>query len=307
MSHANRILPVLRTAKGSARRVAANVWQRRHRNFLLILNFHRISPELRWGETDGGTWTSTRDLESELEFAKNEFQIIPLERAIQQLRSCALHGRNCAITFDDGDETLAQYAQPILARLGVPATFFVNSAYFSGDGHYCFTILDSFLARGIQPQTASGDRTTLRNTTDPTVYRQTRERVERSPERASLPPRRCVSPEWLAGLDGDQFTIGAHGHEHQRFSMMGEQWQRDDLKANVAFLAQFKAFRPWLAVPFGRKHDMDASTGKIAAELELTVFGSEGGINLHDSEVLRRIPADGAKVKALAMCAMAGW
>lgn len=302
-----QVRPMLHVMKAGARRCAAQLWWFSHRDFLLIFNFHRISPQLHEGETSSGTWTSAHDFETGLRFAANEFTIIPLQNAVHAIAKGSLRGRNCAFTIDDGDESVANYALPILTKLGIPATLFVNTAYSSGDGHYCFTILDAFLARGIQAETAAANRAILRNTRDPEVYQRIREKIEESPERSTLPPRRCVSPEWLSTLDGNQFTIGAHGHEHQRFSMMGPEWQRRNLDKNMEVLRGYKAFRPWFAVPFGRKHDFDRHTEKLAAELGLLIFSAEGGINLQNRSPLRRIPADGALVEKLAMHAMAGW
>ena len=111
--------------------------------------------------------------------------------------------------------------------------------------------------------------------------------------------KRLVSPEWLSGLDRDLFSIGAHGHEHQRYSMMSPAWQRNDLRENVRRLSAFPAFQPVFAVPFGRAHDWTWETVRIAREEGLEVVMAEGGINLSAGPFYRRISCDGKVVAPL--------
>jgi peptidoglycan/xylan/chitin deacetylase (PgdA/CDA1 family) len=110
---------------------------------------------------------------------------------------------------------------------------------------------------------------------------------------------RIVSNRWLEKLDAQQFAIGAHGHEHQRFSMMSREWQEEDLDQNVEILSAFSAFRPLFAVPFGRSHDCSGETVEVANGHGLKVLMSAGGLNVGPERCYRRVPSDGSAVPAL--------
>jgi peptidoglycan/xylan/chitin deacetylase (PgdA/CDA1 family) len=60
------------------------------------------------------------DLERQLRYLKRRFRIVPLQALAAGGRPGAL-----ALTFDDGLRSNVEVAYPILAKLGIPATFFV--------------------------------------------------------------------------------------------------------------------------------------------------------------------------------------
>jgi peptidoglycan/xylan/chitin deacetylase (PgdA/CDA1 family) len=194
---------------------------------------------------------------------------------------------------------------PLLERRGIPATFFINSAYFEGNGHFWCTTLNwlrhkaSLIGRGETEEELERTSKLLRWTTDPVLYGLLRAEVQRLGAEAGVPRRQCVSPIWLEKLNPDLFAIGAHAHEHERYSMMSEEWQIVDLRKNVECLRQFTAYRPMFAYPFGRKGDFDQTTIRIASEMGLSVWGADGGINLRHEGIGLRIPADGLRTDAL--------
>jgi peptidoglycan/xylan/chitin deacetylase (PgdA/CDA1 family) len=115
---------------------------------------------------------------------------------------------------------------------------------------------------------------------------------------------RLLPTQWLANLDGEQFAIGAHGHEHQRFSMMPLEWQLHDLRENVRVLSQFRGYRPVFAVPFGRSWDLTRETIYIARGQGLEVVLADGGINLGAGNSYQRIPSDGQIIRRLVAAEM---
>ena len=115
---------------------------------------------------------------------------------------------------------------------------------------------------------------------------------------------RLVSQTWLAGLDGEQFALGAHGHEHQRYAMMDPRWQRQDLGRNLDLLRQFRAFRPVFALPFGRPIDWTPETLRVAEESGVDVVFADGGINLPGAFPNQRVPADNLAARDVTRMAM---
>ena len=63
---------------------------------------------------------------------RRHFNVIPLIQAVERLQSGVLPARALAITFDDGYANNEQIAAPILKKLGLPATFFIATAYLDG-------------------------------------------------------------------------------------------------------------------------------------------------------------------------------
>jgi peptidoglycan/xylan/chitin deacetylase (PgdA/CDA1 family) len=64
-------------------------------------------------------------MRSQLEFLRRHFHVLPLEDALQRLRSGTLPDRAAALTFDDGARNIATHAAPILRDLGLPAAVFL--------------------------------------------------------------------------------------------------------------------------------------------------------------------------------------
>ena len=250
------------------------------------------------------------DFATEVDYLTAEFEIMPLHDAIARLDHGVLRGSCAALTFDDGDASVSQYVAPMLRTRGLPATFFINSAYLDGRRSYWFPIL-SYLCtvedpklREALPVELKEKALQLRATNDPIFYREVRDRIE---QLASLLPNlaaRLISTEWIEKLDGEQFAIGAHGHEHQRFSMMPSEWQLDDLRENIRVLSQFQAYRPIFAVPFGRPWDWSNETIRIVRDQGLEVVLADGGLNVGPRETYRRIPSDGRTIRRLVATAM---
>jgi peptidoglycan/xylan/chitin deacetylase (PgdA/CDA1 family) len=219
-----------------------------------------------------------------IDYIASSFQVMRLSDAIALLEEGKLKGKVAALTFDDGDASLQGYILPVLQEKGLPATFFINSAYYKKPSTYWFPVL-SYLnsADETHPEWTEELReqaSKLRNTQNPAFYNDVRERVEALAHLVPGLDARLVPAGWLARLDSRQYEIGAHGHEHERHSMMSEDWQAGNLDKNVRFLSQFAAFRPVFAVPFGRPWDWTPATVSIARERGLKTVLSHGGAML---------------------------
>jgi peptidoglycan/xylan/chitin deacetylase (PgdA/CDA1 family) len=70
------------------------------------------------------------------------FNVLPLDEAVAALERGSLLARALAITFDDGYADNATVALPILRRLGLPATYFVATAFLDGGRMWNDTIIE---------------------------------------------------------------------------------------------------------------------------------------------------------------------
>ena len=95
---------------------------------LAILTFHRVLPEPDplVAEVDAATFEQLMSL------LKKEFTVLRLGEACARLAQRSLPARSVCITFDDGYADNEQVALPVLARLGLPATFFVATGFLGG-------------------------------------------------------------------------------------------------------------------------------------------------------------------------------
>lgn len=76
------------------------------------------------------------------------FQVLPLDKAVMQLRAGTLPAGSAAITFDDGYADNATNAMPILKRHRLTATFFVATSFLDGGRMWNDTLIEAI--RGCQ-------------------------------------------------------------------------------------------------------------------------------------------------------------
>jgi peptidoglycan/xylan/chitin deacetylase (PgdA/CDA1 family) len=96
---------------------------------LLILTYHRVLAEpdpLVSGEPTG------QHFREQLEILERSCTFLPLSTALERVREGTLPRGAVSITFDDGYRNNHAVALPILRELGVPATFFVATAFVTG-------------------------------------------------------------------------------------------------------------------------------------------------------------------------------
>ena len=110
---------------------------------LSILIFHRVlsKPDpLIPGEPDAVAF------EARMRWLASSFRVMPLIEAARRLRDGTLPFNAACITFDDGYADNATIAAPLLAKLRLPATFFVSTGYLDGGRMWNDTVVESIRA-----------------------------------------------------------------------------------------------------------------------------------------------------------------
>lgn len=110
------------------------------RGRLSVLIFHRVLPKpdpIFPGEVDARTFDAI------CRWMKSWCNVLPLDLAARQLQDGTLPQRAVAITFDDGYADNRTQAQPILARYGLPATFFIATDFLDGGRMWNDTVIES--------------------------------------------------------------------------------------------------------------------------------------------------------------------
>ncbi|GAB4311631.1 MAG: hypothetical protein Kow00127_01660 [Bacteroidales bacterium] len=236
---------------------------------------------------------------------KEHYPVFSLNNGLRLLRSGQLRETVVAITFDDGHRLVQTDAVPILEKLRIPATIFINTAYLEGKlpgywfniGNYLLN--DPELSRKV-PEDLASKMTRLRETDNPEEYRRLREEVESLAELLPENINFYVDREWLQNVDPGLINVGLHGHEHQRFSMMPYSWQKNNIEKCYIELAELPGFVPLFALPFGKPSDCNPETIEIVREHKLEFIYSYGGYNAwYHQAAINRIPADGRDIRQI--------
>src|SRR6267143_1774593 len=107
---------------------------------LSILIYHRVIAEadpLVPGEV------CAREFDWQLTVLGRWFRVLPLLEAVARLRNGELPVRAACVTFDDGYADNVTTALPILRRHGVPATFFLATAFINGGRMWNDTVIET--------------------------------------------------------------------------------------------------------------------------------------------------------------------
>jgi len=107
---------------------------------LSILIYHRVIAEpdpLVPGEV------CAKEFDWQLKVLGRWFRVLPLTEAVARLRDGTLPVRAACVTFDDGYADNVSVALPILEKRGVPATFFLTTAYINGGRMWNDTVIET--------------------------------------------------------------------------------------------------------------------------------------------------------------------
>jgi len=107
---------------------------------LSILIYHRVIAEpdpLLSGEV------CAKEFDWQLRVLGRWFRVLPLGEAVARLRDGTLPVRAACVTFDDGYADNVTAALPILRRHGLPATFFLATAFIDGGRMWNDTVIET--------------------------------------------------------------------------------------------------------------------------------------------------------------------
>jgi peptidoglycan/xylan/chitin deacetylase (PgdA/CDA1 family) len=211
---------------------------------LLILIYHRVLPEqdpMRQGEPDA------HEFERQMALLANHFNVLPLVDAVERLQSGRLPRRSACVTFDDGYADNAEIALPILQRWGIPATFFISTAFLDGGRMWNDTVIES-VRRASGPELDLGSiglgcytienwsqrRQAVSQLLSTLKYLPLDERLERVAQvadsaSAALPERMMMSSGQVKALSNAGMDIGGHTVNHPILTSIGNEAARREI------------------------------------------------------------------------------
>lgn len=261
----------------------------------MIINFHQITEKFDPQYHLKGTWTNINEFDKLLIQLKNKFKIVPLYEGIKIVKENRLSEKLISITFDDGDQSVKNVI-PVLKRLNIPVTFFINTAYLS-NREYGYSLLNYLQDKREMFENKFDylidNFSVFRNTLNKEFYQNYRSKFLELRSLIKDKVNFFIDESFLTDLDDSLFDLGLHGHQHERYGMMSLDWQQNDLKKNIEILSSFKNYKPIFAVPYGKPWDWDDNTVRAAFQFNLDIVFHDSGINFKKEVGFKRVPADG--------------
>lgn len=214
---------------------------------LSILIFHRVlaAPDPLFPEEPDAI-----RFESILRSLRGGFEMLRLFDAVQALREGSLRPNSLAITFDDGYADNQQIAAPILARLGLHATFFVADGFLDGGRMWNDTVIEALrhtslpaldlsdLGLDVHELATTADRRRAIDRLLPAIkYLPTTERQRRVEEIAKrcgarLPNDLMMTTSQLQDLHRSGMAIGGHTVNHPILCSVADDEARREIARN---------------------------------------------------------------------------
>lgn len=213
---------------------------------LSILIYHRVLPEpdpLREGDPDAAAFRW------QMQLLARHFNVLPLHEAASRLRDGTLPARAACVTFDDGYADNCTVALPILKEVGIPATFFIATAYLDGGRMFNDTLIElaARLPAGVcdlsdaglgsqQIATVADRRALAAKLIGQFKYRSADTRLPAAEALAAafgvaLPDDLMLSTAQLLALHRAGMSIGGHTHTHPILAQLDPVSARDDILA----------------------------------------------------------------------------
>ena len=263
------------------------------------------------------------EFKSDVDFFLQDFEPVSLSDIVDALNGKRTFRRpSFHLTFDDGFREMHEVVGPVLQRAGVPATFFLNTAFLDGGGlahHNALSLLVDKLQSREAPLTAaalrhlksllppaSGEPPALAASILSIPYAR----------RAMLPPLAealqvdldayvrdrppYLTSQEIAALLAAGFTIGAHSHDHPYYADLPLSQQLSQTQLSLQTLdarygLKWKAF----AFPHSDYGVEDSFFNSVFSEPLLDVtFGTAGLVAHRHPRNIERVRMEGSAASA---------
>lgn len=235
---------------------------------LSILIYHRVLPE---PDTLLGCDPDAATFREHMRLLAARLNPLPLDEAVARLRAGTLPARAACVTFDDGYADNATVALPILREIGVPATFFIATAFLDGGRMFNDTIIEAVRGaptgeidlreEGLGIRRIAGDedrRALVRDLITGLKYLEARERQARAERIAqamggNLPRDLMMTTAQVQALANAGMVIGGHTVTHPILSRVDPDTARTEMRDGKAALERLTGRAVTLfAYPNGR-------------------------------------------------------
>jgi len=264
-----------------------------------------------------------REFAEDLEFLLRHFEPITLSDIVDALNGMCRLNRPCFhLTFDDGFREMHDIVAPVLERAGVPATFFVNTAFLDGGGlahHNALSVLlDRLRLRGARLSDASlrrvesilpaakSDRATLHTRilsipyAEKSLVRSLAEILDVDLDQYVRDTRPYLSYSEITTLLARGFNIGSHSHDHPLYAGLPLPQQLTQTRMSMDLLrTRFSVSPKAFAFPHTDRGVEDAFFSAVFSEPLLDVsFGTDGLVSHFHPRNIERLSMEKPSVPA---------
>lgn len=236
---------------------------------LAVLIYHRVGREADQLRPRVAT---AEEFRGQMRLMARLFRPCRLLEGLRLLRERRLPPRSVAVTFDDGYADNVEVALPILREAGVPATFFVATAYLEGGRMWNDTIIEA--VRGLAPGEHCFQHGGLRSISVPgspdrrALVLQILDALKHLPQsereaganslaellRQPLPTNLMMRREDLRRLMDAGMDVGGHTRSHPILSGLTTARAEEEIAGGLDDIAAIIGRRPTLfAYPNGRR------------------------------------------------------
>ncbi len=235
---------------------------------LSVLIFHRV---LREPDALFPDEMDARRFDELCGWLASWFNVLPLDKAVVQLKAGTLPARAACITFDDGYADNYHVAMPILQSHGLKATFFIATGFLDGGRMWNDLVIESVRAcslpvldlstLGLGLHTLDSfdyRRATIAALIGQIKYRSIEERIAITGQIASLahvpPPQNLMmTSQEVKAMHRAGMQIGAHTKSHPILARLSDEQARDEIQGSKLFLEKLLGERVSLfAYPNGK-------------------------------------------------------
>jgi peptidoglycan/xylan/chitin deacetylase (PgdA/CDA1 family) len=265
--------------------------RRSQRRTLTVAMFHRVLPleSAAYAHAEQEYAVGIEEFEQSLRYFKQHYAVVSLSQVQAAAEGGApLPDHALLITFDDGWSDNVTHAEPVLARLGLRATLFVNAdAMEQADRRWWQDALVELNERRPDALEALCGRRDFFASAQALLALPLAERLARLQAWLSYEPseRQMLTPQGLAALNPEVWDIGSHGATHVPMTHVS------DLEAELGGAA--KRLSGWaarpveaLAFPHGR---FNAEIAQRALAAYRLVFTSETVLNASAGPLARQL------------------
>ena len=269
---------------------------------------------------------SIAEFNEDLAFLLRHFEPVTLHDVIDALNGTQTLRRPCFhLTFDDGFREVHDIVAPILQRAGVPATFFLNTAFLDGGGLAHHNALSLLLERLQSPQDRVSEATLrkveslLGHGRDDFADLRARILSIRHSQRALVSllgeilevdfdryvrtTRPYLSSSQIATLLAMGFSIGAHSHDHPLYADLPLPEQLEQTRMSVSLLkTRFRVSTKAFAFPYNDDGVERSFFSEVFDEALLEVsFGTSGLVSHFHPRNLQRVSMEKSDPKGKAI------
>ena len=204
-----------------------------------ILNYHRVLPSNKIDNSLVNISVSTDNFIHQLNYLKNNFDIISLDDLLFHLKSKSNEFK-IAITFDDGYSDNLDYAYPILEKLKAPATIYVITKFINNKVIPWWIKLDHFIKNNPK---IFGDKKKIFEFYKNDILLRDQLTIDKKissiiGKNYKLEYNRTfLDQKEIQYLSKQKFiTIGSHSHSHYNFSKLTQEQTFSEFKTSKSIL-----------------------------------------------------------------------